>query len=245
MEATNFGVEQARGERISMLHVDDLWLPNRCAMLRDWLSERPDGIMHLHPCYIMDGSGRRLGLSRCPLPVGPSPVAPALLLERLLVQNFIAVPTPTIRRDAYLSVGGLDKQLWYTADWDLYLKLALVGNVYYHSCPLTCYRVHKNSLTIVGSRKSENFREQQQIVVDRHAGQLSPARRRDTLRAAVASIDVNTALAAVNNGDFTHVTKAVRSLLALGPLGINQYFTYSRILERALPRLRAVVGGTF
>jgi glycosyltransferase involved in cell wall biosynthesis len=35
---TNFGVEQARGDRICMLHVDDLWLPTRCAEIRKWLS---------------------------------------------------------------------------------------------------------------------------------------------------------------------------------------------------------------
>jgi glycosyltransferase involved in cell wall biosynthesis len=34
---TNFGVEQARGDRICMLHQDDLWLPTRCAEIRRWL----------------------------------------------------------------------------------------------------------------------------------------------------------------------------------------------------------------
>src|SRR6266478_5693473 len=169
-EKTNYGVEQTTADRICILHQDDLWLPNRCAELRRWLSGQSDAVMHLHPCYIIDGSGRRLGLWRCPLQGGHSPIPAHILFERLLVQNFIAVPAPTIRRDAYLSVGGIDTRLWYTQDWDLYLKIAAIGNVYYHSIPLACYRIHKNSLTVSGSRNKSDFRQQHEIVVNRHLG---------------------------------------------------------------------------
>jgi glycosyltransferase involved in cell wall biosynthesis len=108
---TNFGVEQARGDRICMLHQDDLWLPTRCAEIRKSLSTQSDGVMHLRPCYIIDQSARRLGMWRCPLPADDSPVPTHVLIERLLVQNFIGIPAPTIRRDAYLTVGGLDNAI--------------------------------------------------------------------------------------------------------------------------------------
>src|SRR5271165_1590252 len=217
---TNFGVERARGDRICMLHVDDLWLPTRCAELRKWLSTQSDGVMHLHPCYIIDEAARRLGLWRCPLPAGDSPVPGHFLIERLLVQNFIGIAAPTIRRDAYLSVGGLDNALWYTADWDLYLKLAAIGSAYYHSSPLACIRVHKGSLTVSGSRDSVDFRNQHQVIVDRHADQLSPESRADILPVAAASINVNTALAAAMAGQFGQLSKALVSILTLGPRGI-------------------------
>jgi hypothetical protein len=116
MAKTNFGAEQAKGNWICILHQDDLWLPNRSAELRNWLLSQPDAVMHLHPCYIVDEVGRRLGLWRCPLPADGSAVPAQLFYERLRVQNFIGIPTPAIRRDAYLMVGGLDKTLWYTAD---------------------------------------------------------------------------------------------------------------------------------
>ena len=69
-----------------------------------------------------------------------------MLIERLVVQNFIGIPAPTIRRDAYLSIGGLDDALWHTADWDQYLKLAAIGSVYYHSRPLACSESTKTLL---------------------------------------------------------------------------------------------------
>src|SRR5271169_2006069 len=242
---TNFGVHLAEADRICILHQDDLWLPARCAELRKWLCTQSDGVMHLHPSYIIDESGRRLGLWRCPLPAGGSPIPAQILIERLLVQNFIGIPAPTIRRDAYLSIGGLDNALWYTADWDLYLKLAAIGNVYYHSSPLACFRVHKNSLTVSGSRNSADFRNQHQVIVDRHADKLSPEARAEILPVAAASFDLNTALAAAMAGQFDQIGKALVSILMLGPRGIRRYFYYSRIVDRMFPRLRALVAGRF
>ena len=242
---TNFGVKQAGADRICMLHQDDLWLPNRSAEIRKWLSTQSDGVMHLHPCYIIDESAGRLGLWRCPLPAGERPVPAHILIERLLVQNFISIPAPTIRRDAYLSVGGLDNALWYTADWDLYLKLAAIGSAYYHSSPLACFRVHKNSLTVSGSHDSDDFRNQHQVIVDRHADKIAPEARAKILPMAAASIDVNTALAAVMAGQLAQMSKALASILMLGPRGICRYFYYSRIVDRVLPRLRAVFAGRF
>ena len=241
----NFGVEQARSEQICILHQDDLWLPNRCAELRKWLSSRSDAVMHLHPCYIIDESGRRLGLWRCPLPNGQSPVPKHILLERLLVQNFISMPAPTIRRDAYLSVGGLDNSLWYAPDWDLYLKIAALGNTYYHSAPLACYRIHKNSLTVSGNRSIEDFRDQYEVVQSRYIGRLQGKTLKAVRRLAATSTNVNVALAGANNGKPLALIGAVGSILALGPRLAVRYFRYSRIIERVTPRLRARFAGGF
>jgi glycosyltransferase involved in cell wall biosynthesis len=245
MAKTNFGVEQARGNWICMLHQDDLWLPKRTTELQNWLLSRPDAVMHLHPCCIIDEGGRRLGLWRCPLPADGAPVPAQLLYERLLVQNFIGIPTPAIRRDAYLMAGGLDKALWYTADWDLYLKIASIGNICYHSTPLASFRVHKNSLTVLGSRDIQDFRRQHSTIVDRYRDKLPPNSRTAILRISKASIDVNVALAAAIGGKFGGIGKAAASVLSLGPSGIARYLSYSRIVDRMIPRLRAMVAGRF
>jgi glycosyltransferase involved in cell wall biosynthesis len=245
MAKTNFGVGQARSDRICMLHQDDLWLPNRSVQLRRWLSTQPDGVMHLHSSYIIDEFGRRRGTWRCPLPSGPSPVPADLLVERLLVQNFIAIPAPTIRRDSFLNVGGLDNALWYTADWDLYLKIATTGKVYYNSDLLTCFRIHKNSLTVSGSRSIEDFREQHEIVQARYISHLPGKTRKAIRRLAATSTNVNVALAAANNGKPVALIGAAVSVLALGPRLMTKYFRYSRIIERLTPRLRARFAGGF
>ncbi len=247
MVKTNFAAEHANGDWICMLHQDDLWLPDRSAELQTWLLRQPDAAMHLHPCYIIDEAGRRLGLWRCPLPADGAAVPARLLFERLLVQNFIGIPTPTIRRDAYLRVGGLDKGLWYTADWDLYLKIADIGTVHYHSMPLSCFRVHRNSLTVVGSRDIGDFRKQHSTVVERHFQKLAPDCRPTILRLSEASIEVNVALAAAAAGNsyVGGMIRAIRAVAILGPTGIVRYLSYSKLMDRVIPRLRAVATRRF
>jgi hypothetical protein len=199
--------------------------------------------MHLHSCYIIDEAGKRLGLWRCPLPGDDAPVPTRTFFERLLIQCFISTPTITIRRDAYLEVGGLDDSLWQTADWDFYLKIASIGDICYHPNPLACYRVHRNSLTVLAGKDSADYKNQHRIVVDRHIQKLAAESRKEVLRVSAASIEVNTALAAVLGGNFSLIAKAFVSILALGPRGIRQYFFCSRIVDRLTPRVRALVSG--
>jgi hypothetical protein len=241
---TNYGFRVARAPVVSMLHQDDYWLPGRTALLHDWLAAQPQAVMHLHPSFIIDGKGRRLGTWRCPLPHDGAPVPAGMLLERLLVQNFISVPTPAIRRDAYLSVGGLDEALWYTGDWDLYLKLARSGDVVYHAEPLSCFRIHGQSLTVTGSRGALDFEGQMRQVLNAHVAALPEGRREAVLPTAHASITVNAALAAANNGQVSAVFRALAAILQLGPLRAMRYLRDSRLVDRVVPRLRArLVGG--
>jgi glycosyltransferase involved in cell wall biosynthesis len=242
-EKTNFGVSVARADYICMLHVDDLWLPRRSTAVRRWLQSNPDSVMHLHPSQIVDERGRVLGTWRCPLPINGAAVPSDLLFQRLLVQNFIAVPAPTIKRDAYLGAGGMEAALWYTADWNLYLKLALSGPVHYHAEPLTCFRVHGSSLTMSGSRNTNDFRDQMQEVLDRYADRLRPQHRKAVLRAARASVNINAALASAKNGKPAALISAFISIFGLGPTGMWRYFRDSRLIERVAPRLRAHFSG--
>jgi glycosyltransferase involved in cell wall biosynthesis len=240
-EKINFGVAAARADWISILHDDDFWMPSRAAALKTWIATAPDAVMHLHPSYVVDGSGRRFGVWRCPLPVTPSPAPRDALLRRLLVQNFISAPAPVIRRAAFLRVGGMDEALWFAPDWDLYLKLAPLGAVYYHPEPLTGYRVHPQALTIRSSQDAPIFRRQYEIVLNRHLGELGLSDCGRLVRAGQASIDVNVALAAAVRGNYAEIPRALVSLLRLGPNGLREYFIASRIIDRALPRLQALL----
>ena len=239
---TNFGVARARAAHVCTLHQDDFWLPGRMTAIRDWIERAPDAVLHLAPTAIVDTNGRVLGTWRCPLPTGAA-APPALVLERLLVQNFVAVPTPVFRRDAWLACGGLDTALWYTADWDIWLKLANLGAVHYHDTVTAGFRVHGRSLTMTGSRDPGDFEAQMRIVLDRHAGRLAPARSAPVGRAARASIKVNVALAAASAGGLRRLAGAAGHVVSLGPRGLCRYLRDSRLVERVMPRVRAKLSG--
>src|SRR5918993_3078872 len=114
---TNVGMRLASSDFCCILHQDDLWLPGRVNAVRRWQNSEPECVLHLAPTLIIDGGGRRLGRWRCPLPSGRSLPA-ELLIERLIVQNFVSVPAPIFLRKAWLRCGGMDEELWYTPDWD-------------------------------------------------------------------------------------------------------------------------------
>lgn len=240
---TNFGVAHARAAHVCTLHQDDLWLPGRIAAVRAWIAAAPEAALHLAPTAIVDRDGRAIGTWRCPLPDGAAPAAQ--ILERLLVQNFVAIPSPVWRRDAWLACGGLDEALWYTADWDVWLKLSSRGEVHYHDKVTAAFRVHGGSLTVTGSRDPADFEAQMRTVLDRHLGRVPASRSAPVGRAARASIRINSALAAASAGSVAAFGRAALALLGLGPAGLVRYLRDSRLVERVVPRLRARLSGGY
>jgi glycosyltransferase involved in cell wall biosynthesis len=240
---TNFAVRIAAADHLCWLHTDDLWLSGRAQSARAWIEAAPEAPLHLAPSAIADRSGRKVGVWSCPLPADRA-IPSAEVLERLLVQNFIAAPAPVFRKDAWLACGGLDEALWYTADWDIWLKLAACGPVLYHDNVTTTFRVHRGSLTVTGSRDVSDFTRQMEIVLDRHLPRLA-AGSEPIVRRARASIAVNSALALASAGNPSLLPRAAAEVLRLGPSGIYRYLRDSRIVERVAPRMRAKLSGTF
>ena len=240
---TNFAIAEASAAHVCWLHQDDVWLPGRVAALRRWVEQDPGTVLHLAPAAIIDTSGRRIGTWKSPLP-SSGPISPDLLTARLLVQNFIAVPAPVFRKAAWVTTGGLDEALWYTADWDFWLKLIGQGSTRYHSEVTTGFRVHDGSQTMTGSRNLVLFLEQMERVLARHLPRLS-LDIGNVERAARASILVNVALAAAAAGDLRKLPEAAAAVLRLGPAGMHRYIRDSRLMERLFPRVLAKLRGAF
>jgi Glycosyl transferase family 2 len=240
---TNFGVRIAQAGHVCWLGVDDLWLPGRAAAVRAWVTAFPETPLHFAPSAIIDKDGNKLGVWNCPLPAERA-LESGFVRERLLVQNFMAAAAPVFRKDAWLSCGGLDESLWYTADWDMWLKLAARGPTCYHNNITIGFRIHSGSLTVTGSGKTEDFKHQMEAVLERHLFELGPPSKR-VERAARVSIAVNAALASASRGNFMELFRAASLLALLGPAGIRRYLRDSRIVERLVPRVRATIAGRF
>ena len=235
--ASNLGLREARGEWCCFLHQDDLWLPGRLARVRAELP-RTRGALLLHDARYVDPAGEPLGNWTCPLPAGD--VAPESFLERLLVQNFIAIPSPTFRRAAALEQGGLDEPLWFSADWDLWLRLGAAGPVRFLPEVLAAFRLHPESQTAARPVGTLEWGHQLDTVLERHLARWSVAgaRRRQVERAARASVAVNSTLAAAARGSPAAWGPLALKLLGLGPAGWTRFLRDSRLVERVGARLR-------
>lgn len=241
---TNIGVALATADHACILHQDDLWLPGRTGSVRRWIAKTPGAALHLAASRLIDRHGRSLGTWTCPLPPEQE-LEPQFLLQRILVQNFVSMPAPVFRRSAWLGCGGMDEQLWYTPDWDMWVKLSIAGPVVYHEEMTTAFRLHGSSLTVTGSRDAAEFRAQMETVLDRYLDEIAASSRRSVERLARASIDINVSLAAASTGSARALATAAANLLSLGPAGLSRYLRDSRLGERALSRLRARVTGAF
>jgi Glycosyl transferase family 2 len=235
--ATNFGLSEARGEWACFLHNDDLWLPGRIARLRHEM-ELAEGSLVLHNAVFIGPDGSRLGPWTCPLPEGIVP--PYQFIERLLVQNFIAAPSPMFRRDAAIRSGGLDEELWFSADWDFWLRLGAMGPVRFVAETLSAFRVHPASQTAARKLQPGEWEHQLSTVFNRHfAAWVAPERRKRRVEcAAKASIGVNSLLSAASRGEKISPLPVLLKLLGLGPLGWRRYLRDSRIVERVWSRLK-------
>jgi hypothetical protein len=200
--------------------------------------ESTDIALVLHDAVFIDPEGQKLGSWTCPLPEGLVPSNK--FIERLLVQNFIAIPSPVFRRRAAIDSGGLDEKLWFSADWDLWLRMGALGPVRYVAETLSGFRIHQESQTAARNLLPNEWQQQLTTVLDRHLrvlaakGQVSVSLE----RVARASIAVNSALSAASRGESPKTSEVLFQLLALGPTEWHRYLRDSRILQRVRSRLK-------
>ena len=233
---TNHALEIATGKYACFLHQDDLWLEGRLNQLKKAIAAYPQATLYLHDSVFIDEQGKPLGLWSCPLTSKRRIISNQEMLEKLLVQNFVAIPAPVFKRTAAIDVGGLSDELWYTADWDFWLKLAALGDTCYLPKALAAFRVHGDSQTIRRSSSVAEFRQQMRSVVDKH---LSRKSDRKVSKVAFFSTEVNTTLAAMVHGESTNLLKLAFDFTLLGPIGWWRYWQDSRIQERIAARLKA------
>jgi glycosyltransferase involved in cell wall biosynthesis len=237
---TNYALSQASAEYACFLHQDDLWIEGRLQGMKKAIAQQPNATLYLHSAVFIDEQSKPLGLWQCPLS-GDSGLIPAqAMVEKLLVQNFIAIPSPIFNRQTAIDLGGLNERLWYTADWDFWLKLASVGETYYLAQPLAAFRVHGDSQTIKRSSSVDEFRKQMRLVVDTYLDRTSTQKPNSQVaKVAFFSTEVNTTLAAMVHGESPNLIKLLANFLSLGPFGWRRYWQDSRIQERISARLKA------
>jgi len=123
--AMNIGIREARTEYIAFLDADDEWLPNKLRRQLAVIDAQPEMSFISCGSQVVDLRGRIVATFGLELP----PYGPSDFWRALLRKSYVAKPTVVARRIKLLETGGFEESLKISEDQDLWIKLALNGEV--------------------------------------------------------------------------------------------------------------------
>jgi glycosyltransferase involved in cell wall biosynthesis len=240
---SNFGVGHSRGRFVTFLHQDDLWLAGRLESIRRTTQSLPDRSLWIGPTHFIDSAGRQVGTWRLPFGSATTRVEPQDFLQHLLVQNFVGMPAPVFPREAFDRAGGMDEGLWFTADWDLWIKLGIQSGVGVSADATTSFRLHRKSQTMTGAAAHESMRAQIEAVRSRYLPRIASKKTRESVdRAGRFSSELNDSLARLFARQPVRWHRLLASFFGLGIDGLKRYLRDARLGERSIARIRVALG---
>ena len=173
-------IERSQGEWVHILHADDLVADGFYAAIEKAARANPTVGAAFCRTATIDATGARLSLSE--LEAEEAGIQHDLI-GRLAVDNRIMFPSIAVKRQTYECVGGFHPELFHSADWDMWRRVALAVPVWYDPAPLAMYRLHEQSDTSSLMRTGANIADARHAI-EIARGYLPPDRRDDLTRRA-------------------------------------------------------------
>lgn len=170
----------ARAPYVTVFHQDDVMHPENLARKAAFLDAHPSvGMVHSNVRQI--GPAGEV-LSRWWY-AEPRPVDEGVhagrdeFLALLRGVNRVCCPSVVWRRTWYETLGGFDARLPFTADWEMWMRLALFADVGYLNAALVDYRRHDANETekFLGVAELEHALLAKQLVLEKYAERIGDA----------------------------------------------------------------------
>jgi glycosyltransferase involved in cell wall biosynthesis len=142
-ESTNIGLQQARGEFIALLAADDRARPDRLKQGVALLQKNPNLAAAFSRAAYIDGNSRPVHVVQ---DVFNRPFTD--LRWQLLEGNFLCGTSVLARLEAMHAVGGYNRTLGYTEDYDLWLRLLDRHEIVRTDDIWVDYRLHGKNLSV-------------------------------------------------------------------------------------------------
>ncbi|ERT03813.1 glycosyl transferase 2 family protein, partial [Lyngbya aestuarii BL J] len=148
--ATNYGIQQARGELIAILHSDDVFVPQKLEKQVLFLDQNPQFQAVLSYPQLIDSQGKNLPPSNS-------------FLDKVFIQknrtrfqwlntffskdNCLCQTSSLIRKDCYSQIGFYDARFRQIPDFDFWVRFCLNYELYILPEALVNYRVHQSNIS--------------------------------------------------------------------------------------------------
>lgn len=161
-QSRNLGIELAKGDFIAFIDDDDEWMPEKTRKQIYFLNNNSECIAATCDFQIINKKGK-LGLKIKRIPI-------TLDKQELLCYNFLGGASMCLAKTSALKkINGFNPSLPSCQDWDLWLKLSLVGKIGVLSEPLVRYynqnedRISSKLNNVYEGRKSIYFAYRNQM----------------------------------------------------------------------------------
>ncbi len=147
------------GEFIKLICADDTLAPDCLEKEVKALMEHPTAVLAESDTKLFDLNGKRKGFYKRYKTSGLTD-GRKIARAGLFVKNYFGAPLAnTFRRSALETVGGFDSWYTYILDYDFWVQLACMGDVYIIHEPLNYFRVRSDSNTgdVMAGDKTEDY----------------------------------------------------------------------------------------
>lgn len=157
----NSCIERSRGEWVHILHSDDVVFSGFYARLKTALEGRDEVGAAFCRDATIDENERLLWTSEL-----DSPTAGILpgFIEKIGVSQRIVCAAIVVRRSVYEKLGGFRTDLSYTADWEMWIRVAAQFPIWYEPEILAAWRLHSQSTTAAFMRSGENVADTRRCI---------------------------------------------------------------------------------
>ncbi|MBI5309972.1 MAG: glycosyltransferase [Actinobacteria bacterium] len=146
-DAFNKGVAMATGDVIAWLNADDVYEPGALSAVSAAFAGAPEAEWAVGRCKIIGGDGRE---SRKAVTAYKNFLLRHYSFGLYLTNNFVSSPATFVRRAVLDEIGALDVRFKYSADYDLWLRLARRGDPVLVDADIAGFRMAEGSLSITG-----------------------------------------------------------------------------------------------